>query len=97
MKLIKYILLLLFKIAYSMKKDQDNQFSDHFKILLVNQDLIDIEMYDDYRWDKTYQDVCSILRKEKYIKEKTFLQSVNKNKIIFFFYFSSSFVKRYLI
>jgi hypothetical protein len=80
-----------------MKKDQDNQFSDHFKILLVNQDLIDIEMYDDYRWDKTYQDVCSILRKEKYIKEKTFLQSVNKNKIIFFFYFSSSFVKRYLI
>jgi hypothetical protein len=62
-----------------MKKDQDNQFSDHFKILLVNQDLIDIEMYDDYGWDKTYQDVCSILKKEKYIKEKTFLQSVDKN------------------
>jgi hypothetical protein len=62
-----------------MKKDQDNQFSDHFKILLVNQDLIDVEMYDDYRWDKTYQDVCSILKKEKYIKEKTFLQSVDKN------------------
>ena len=76
-----------------MKKDQDNQFSDHFKILLVNQDLIDVEMYDDYRWDKTYQDVCSILKKEKYIKEKTFLQSGDKNKIFNFFNFSSSFDK----
>ena len=72
-------------MAYSIKKDRENQFSDHFKNLLTNQDLIDLEICDDYTWEKTYEDVCIILKREKYIKDKSFLQSVNKITLFILF------------
>lgn len=64
-------------MAYLVKHNPDDKFSEDFRNILINQDLINADMYDDYSTEKMYQEVCNVLKKEKYIKEKSFLKSVN--------------------
>jgi hypothetical protein len=42
-----------------------------FKSFIINQDLIgDIDLYKNYSNDKLYDDICNLLKNDKYLKEE---------------------------
>jgi hypothetical protein len=50
---------------------------NRLKVLLANQDLIqDIESYGDYSNENLYSDLCIILKKDQFEKEKSILKKV---------------------
>lgn len=65
-------------MACKVKIDPTGLYSNEFKNLLTNQDLIeDIDSVRDYSTNDLFVDVCNVLRNVKYLNEKSFLQNVS--------------------
>jgi hypothetical protein len=48
-----------------------------FENFIIDQDLIgDINLYKDYSNNILYQDICNLLKKDKYLKEKSLFKTV---------------------
>jgi hypothetical protein len=64
-------------MAAIVKIDPNGFYSNDFKNLLTNQDLIEkIELVQDYSTNDLYNDLCIILKNVKYLNEKSFLGKV---------------------
>ena len=71
-----------------VKNDPNDKNAHEFINLLKNQDFIDeIYLYEDYSNESLYNDVCKVLRKAKYLNDKSLFKTVTKK--CFFFYFDS--------
>jgi hypothetical protein len=74
-------------MACLVKNNPLDKYCDDFKNILDNQDLIDdIELYDNYSTDNLYNDLSTIFKNDKYLKDKPILKSVRiLFKYLFFF------------
>ena len=71
----KSSIISIFKYIY--KNKPNDEYCIEFKKILDNQDLIeDIELFGDYSTRDVHSDLSSILKNDKYLKEKSLLKSV---------------------
>ena len=65
-------------MAHLVKHKPSDKNCDEFKNILLNQDFIeDFDLHDHYSTETMYLEICEILKKDKYFKEKSFLKSVS--------------------
>ena len=66
-------------MASVVKNKANDEYCQEFKKILDNQDLIeDIDLFGDYSTREIHSDLSSILKNDKYLKEKSLLKSVCK-------------------
>ena len=69
-------------MASVVKNKANDEYCQEFKKILDNQDLIeDIDLFGDYSTREIHSDLSSILKNDKYLKEKSLLKTVRNVKL----------------
>ena len=64
-------------MSYLVNQHPEESYCEEFRNLIDDLDLTgNIELYQDYNSDSLYEDVCTILKLDLYIKERSLLSAV---------------------